>query len=250
MVVGWRHLDHVDAGDRQLVAAAPHRVEQLPGGEAAGLRGAGARGHAGVDDVHVDGQEDAVALIGRDRERLGQALVEAAGDDLGHLVGPHPLLRHPVQRFRARPVPAQTQLQEAVAAHRAGLDEPAHRLAVPDQGAELGVAGVGVRVEVDHRHPAMTDVPCHAGGVRPGDRVIAAEDHRDRTGGRDRVHRVFQHAHRAGRVAGEHLDVAGVVDPQVPQRVDAQRQGRAGAVVGEVAGLPDGARAEAGPGPV
>jgi hypothetical protein len=35
---------------------------------------------------------------------------------------------------------------------------PAHRLAVSDQRAELDVAGVGVGVEVDHRHPALADV--------------------------------------------------------------------------------------------
>ena len=52
------------------------------------------------------------------------------------------------------PVAAQPDLQEPVAAGGARLDQPAHRLAVPEQRAELAVAGVGVRVEVQHRDPA------------------------------------------------------------------------------------------------
>ena len=56
-----------------------------------------------------------------------------------------------------RPVAAQPDLQEAVAAQRPGLDQPAHRLAVAPQRAELDVAGVGVRVEVDHRDPAVAE---------------------------------------------------------------------------------------------
>ena len=116
----------------------------------------------------------------RDGERLGQAFVQAPRHDLGHLVAAHLLVGHPVQRLRLRPVAAQPDLQEPVAAHRAGLDQPAHRRAVPVQRAELGVAGVGVRVEVDQRHPAPAHVPGHAGRVGERDRVVAAEDHRDR----------------------------------------------------------------------
>ena len=139
---------------------------------------------------------------------------------------------------------------EAVAAYRAGLDEPAHRLAVPVQRAELDVPGVGVRVEVDQRHPAEPVVPGHPGGVGQGDGVVAAEHDRDRPGGGDRVHGGLQCGQRAFDVAGEHLHVARVVHAQVPQAVDAQRQRRAGAVVRQVAGLPDGGRAEPGAGPV
>ena len=102
--------------------------------------------------------------------------------DLGHLVGAHALAGHPVQRLRFGPVAAQADLQEPVPAQRPRLDEPAHRLAVPDQRAELDVAGVRVRVEVNHRHPALADVLGHACGVRPGDGVVAAEDQRESAG--------------------------------------------------------------------
>ena len=47
-------------------------------GQPAGLRRTGARCVPGIADVDVDRQEHAVAVVGRDRERLGQALVQAA----------------------------------------------------------------------------------------------------------------------------------------------------------------------------
>ena len=90
------------------------------------------------------------------------------------------LLGHPAERLRAGPVAAQPHLQEPVAAQRAGLDQPAHRLAVAVERAELDVAGVGVRVEVDHRDLAEAEVPGDAGRVRQRDRVVAAEHQRDR----------------------------------------------------------------------
>ena len=107
--------------------------------------------------------------------------------DLGHLVGAHPLRGHPVQRLRRRPVAAQADLQEPVPAQRAGLDQPAHRLAVPPQRAELDVAGVGVRVEVEHRHPAVAEHVGHPVGVGEGDRVVAAEHDGDRAGAGHRL---------------------------------------------------------------
>ena len=54
-------------------------------------------------------------------------------------------------------------------------DKPARQHFQP---AKLNVAGVGVGVEVDHRHQALADVLGHACGVRPGDSVVAAEDDR------------------------------------------------------------------------
>jgi hypothetical protein len=118
VVVRRAHLDDVHADHGQLEADAAHRVEELACRQAARLGRAGARRVAGVADVDVDGQEDAVALVGGDRERLGQALLQAAVDDLGHLEGPHALARHPVQRLRRRPVPTQPDLEEPVAPKR------------------------------------------------------------------------------------------------------------------------------------
>ena len=116
------------------------------------------------------------------------------------------------------PVAAQPHLQEPVAAQRAGLDQPPHRLAVAVERAELDVAGVGVRVEVDHRDPAEAEVPGDAGGVGQGDRVVAAEHQRDGAGGRDGVHRLLERA--AARARSR---------PAASRRRRRRRRGRPGA---------------------
>ena len=64
--------------------------------------------------------------------------VEPPGDDLGHLEAAHALLGHPGERLGLGPVAAQADLEEAVAAHRARLDEPAHRGAVAVRGSRTG----------------------------------------------------------------------------------------------------------------
>ena len=118
--------------------------------------------------------------------------VEATLADLGHLVGAHVLLGHPGQRLRLGPVAAQPDLEEPVAAQRTRLDQPPHRLAVAVERAERDVAGVGVRVEVDHRDPAEAEVPGHAGRVGQRDRVVAAEHQRDRARRGDGVDRLLE----------------------------------------------------------
>ncbi len=173
-----------------------------------------------------------------------QAGVEAARDHLGHLEAAHPLPGHPVERLRLRPVAAQAELQEAVAADRARLDQTTHRRAVPEQRAPLGVPGVGVRVEVDDRHPAPADVPRHPCRVRQRDRVITAEDHRQRAGLAHLVHRLLETAQRGLGVPRGHLRVAGVHHRELGQRVDAERQVRPGSIVRQVVGAADRLRPE------
>ena len=72
-----------------------------------GLRGPGAGRHPGIHDVDVHREEDGVAPVRHGRERLVQTPVEATRDDLRHLVGTHPLARHPGERLRVRPIPAE-----------------------------------------------------------------------------------------------------------------------------------------------
>ena len=157
---------------------------------------------------------------------------------------------HPVEGLRTGPVAAQPHLEEPVAAQRSRLDQPAHRLAVPPQRAELDVAGVGVRVEVDHRHAAVAEHVGHALGVGVGDRVVAAEHDGDRACAGHLLDGRLEPAEGRLDVAGRHLDVAGVDDPEVLQRVGAQRQRGPRAVVRQVVGHPDGLRAEARARPV
>ena len=147
--------------------------------------------------------------------RAFESLVEAARHDLGHLIGAHPLLRHPPQRGRLGPVAAQADLQEPVAAHRTRLDEPAHGRAVTVEQTEVAFPGVGVRIEVNHAHPAQPDVPGDSAGVGQGDRVVAAQHHGDRARGGDGVHGRLQRGDRPLEVARRHLHVAGVEHPKV-----------------------------------
>ena len=231
VVVRRRHLDHVDTRHRQLAADPAYGVEQLPRRETARLRRARARRVARVADVDVDGEEHRVAVVQGDLERLVEAGLEPALADLGHLVGPHVLLGHPLHRLGAGPVAAQPHLEEPVAAQGARLDQPAHRLAVAVERAELDVAGVGVGVEVDHRDAPEAEVSGDAGRVGQGDRVVTAEHERYGAGGCDGVHRVLERVQRPLDVAGRHLDVAHVDDAQVLERVDTQREVGPGAVL-------------------
>ena len=217
-----------------------------PRRQPAGLGGAGAGRVAGVADVDVDREEDGVAVVERDLEGLVETRLEPAPADLGHLVGPHALIGHPAEGLGAGPVAAQPHLQEPVAAQGAGLDQPAHRLAVAVERPELDVAGVGVGVEVDHRDPAVAEVPRHPRRIGQRDGVVAAEHERDRAGRRHGVHRVLQRAERPLDLTRRHLHVAGVDDADVLERVDAQGHVRAGAVLRQVVGLADGHRSEAG----
>ncbi len=214
-------------------------------GEPAWLRRARSWCHAGVHDVHVDGQEHPIALIGRDRERLAQALVQAPADNLGHLEAAHALAGHPVQRLRLRPVTPQAYLEESVTADSTRLDQAAHRRAVAVQGAELGVASVGMRVEVDHGDPTPADMTGYAGSVRQCDCVIAAEYDRDRSAVAGAVDGFLKATQRLLGIAREHLDVARVGHLQLDERIHAKSQVRPGPVVGQVVGEPNGLRAKA-----
>jgi hypothetical protein len=95
---------------------------------------------------------------------------------------------------------------------------------VAPQRAELDVAGVGVRVEVDHRDAAVAEDVRDPLGVWEGDRVVAAEHHGDRSGTSGLLDGRLESGQGHLDVAGVHLDVARVQDAQVGQRVGAQRQ--------------------------
>jgi hypothetical protein len=121
---------------------------------------------------------------------------------------------------------------------------------VAEQRAELGVAGVGVGVEVDHRDPPEAVVARDPGHVGQRDGVVAAEHHRDRAGGCRGVHRLLQPVEGGLDLARQHQHVADVHHLQVAQRVDAQCQVGPGGVVAEVVGAADRAGPEPRPRPV
>ena len=125
-------------------------------------------------------------------ERLAHGVVhhrlEAPIPDLLHRMPDHALLGHPREDLGRRPVAAQPDLHEAVAGHRAGLDQAAHRRAVAGEVAVDDVGGVGVGVEVDDADVAVAVDVGDGGGRRPGDRVVAAEDDRHDAARGDLVH--------------------------------------------------------------
>ena len=133
-VVGGGDFDHIDADHGRFQGDPPHGVQQLAGGEAARFGCAGAGRHAGIDDIDIDGEEDAVAVVGDQRESFGQAGLHAALDDFGHFEPAHLLVMHPLQNGRVGPIAAQADLDEAVAPHCARQDQAAHGGAVSPRG--------------------------------------------------------------------------------------------------------------------
>ena len=86
MIVGGRHLDDIHPHHGQFEADAPNGVEEFAATEPPGLRRPSARSVTGISHIDIHGEEDAIALVHRNGERLGEALVEAALPDLGHLI--------------------------------------------------------------------------------------------------------------------------------------------------------------------
>ena len=89
--------------------------------------------------------------------------------------------------------------------------------------AELDVAGVGVRVEVDHRHPTRADHVRTALGVGVGDRVVPTQGKRYRPGPGDLLDRGLERRKGDLDVAGVHLHITGVVDLRGPARPSVRR---------------------------
>ncbi len=124
----------------------------------------------------------------------------------------------PRELLRPRPVAAQADLDVAARVDVPLLDEPVHRRPVRDLHAEDLRARVGVGVEVDEAEPA---VPGGAGAdVRLGDRVVAAEDDRNRTRSDDLSDRPLDRLVRPSGVGGDNRRVAVVDQPQLGHRVD------------------------------
>ncbi len=118
------------------------------------------------------------------------------------------------------------------------------------QRAQLGVAGVGVGIEVDHRQPAPADMVGHAGGVGEGNGVVAAQDHGDGPGPGHRFDGSLETGDGRIGVTGGHDHIADVDHPELDQGVDAETQVGAAPVMGQVVGEADGLGSEAGAGPV
>ena len=121
-----------------------------------------------------------------------------------------------------RPVAAQPDLHEVAALDRARLDEPAHRRAVTGEDAPVVVGGVGVGVEMDDADAAGSADLGDGGRRRPGDRVVAAEDDRDRAGLGDLEDLAVDHRVAALEPGRHDVRVAGVDHGQHLERLDVE----------------------------
>src|SRR5690606_29376277 len=146
VVVGGRHLDDVRR-DQVAGRQAAQDLQQFAGGHAARLGRAGAGGVRRVEAVDVDGDvqravADALAeLVG---DLVGAAPVDVGGGDdaEAHLLVVGEVLLA-VQRAADADVGQGGGVEDAL------LYGPAERGAVGVLGAEVGVPGVQVRVEVE-----------------------------------------------------------------------------------------------------
>ena len=122
------------------------------------------------------------------------------------------------------PVAAQADLHVAAPVDVAVADEPVHRRPVRDLDAEHLLAGVRVRVEVDEGDRAVHRGHCL--DVRLGDRVIAAEDDRDRARRDDLTDDALDRGVISGRIRRDDGRVAEVDDAELRDRVEPRLQVR------------------------
>ena len=155
-----------------------------------------------------------------------------------------PALLLPGELLRAGPVAAQADLDVSVRVDDACLDEPVHGRPVRDLDAEDLRAGVGVRVEVDE--PDRLTAGRARADVRLRNRVVTAEDDRDRAGLDHLADGALDCLVRAGGIGREHRRVAVVDHPQHGHGVDLRLE----MGPGRAARRADRPRAEAGARPV
>ena len=158
VVVRRRDLDDVHPDEVDLADDLAHRPQQLAREHAARLGRAGRGRHAGVDDVDVDAQVDAVGAVERLRDRVGDHRLAAPLLDLDHRVPPHALLAHPVEGLRFGPVATEPDLHEVRSGDPTLLDQAAHRLAVAVQVAPLS-APVSACASKCTSRPSAANVP-------------------------------------------------------------------------------------------
>ncbi len=151
-----------------------------------GLRSPGTRCETRIEHIDVDGEVDRVAAVTGPCDGVLDDGTHAAVPHLVHEMPGHVLFLHPVEHVGRRPVAAQPALDEIAAAHRARLDQPAHRRAVRDEIALDLVSGVRVRVEVQQPELAPAELAGDGGGRRVGDRVVTADDDGEGAGVRAR----------------------------------------------------------------
>ncbi|MPL91092.1 hypothetical protein SDC9_37155 [bioreactor metagenome] len=214
-VEGRRHFDHIGAGDVHRTKEAQHLL-RLAGGEAADLGRAGAGRHRGVDRVDVEG--DVGRILPDDLERLGDHRRGAARHEFFHVDDADALRLRPVMLARLIDRTADADLHDALRVEYALLDGAAEGGAVGEAvAAEIGVVGVGMRVEMDHPERLATAPRAARDGAQRGQggQVIASDGERQRPGGDDRGHAVLDPGdavHHVDRVDRQIADIGDIGD--------------------------------------
>ena len=228
VVVGGRDLHHVHGDQLDRAHHLANGTQQLTGEQTARLRRSGPRREARVQHVDIDGEVDDLRTVQRLGDGIGHHGLRATRFDLRHEVPAHPLGAHPGDRLGWRPVAAESDLHEIPSFDDPRLDEPAHGGAVRAEDAPGAVGRIGMCIEVHHAKSLWPDRLGDRRGGREGDRVVPAQDDRNRPAGRDLQHLAPDHLVTTLQVGGRHGRVAGVdavepvegLDPQL-QRVEA-----------------------------
>ncbi len=211
MISAWSYAGETSttSAPMRFRSAEPAQdLEQFSAGHAAGLGGAGARRMRGVEHVDVDGHvhrpvAEALAQLVDD---LHDALVVDVGRRDDAETEPPVVLEILLAVQRS----AGADVAERLGVEDAFLDGPAERRAVGVFGAEVGVPGVQVRVEV---HQCDGAVSLRRGAEqRKGDGVVTADRHQSGSVGRQRDRGGLDGLDGLVNVERVHRDIACVGD--------------------------------------
>ncbi|GAB3957753.1 hypothetical protein GCM10028832_15230 [Streptomyces sparsus] len=213
--------DHVDLPGVRLVVDAGAAAGDL-GGVDAGEHRDQCRGHGGVGDAHLAGEQHLVArrdevaggldahLDGSQRLLAGQ---RGSGGEVG---GPGPdLARH--QAWRARQFAGHSDVHHAhLGAHLVG-EGVADRAAAEEVGDHLGGDLLGPRRDPLGVHAVVAGEDRHRGGLRQRRRALPGQPAQLR--GDD-----LQHAQGSGRLRHPLLPLPGLTERLGVQRADARQR--------------------------
>jgi len=101
--------------------------------------------------------------------------------DLGHEVGTHSPVAHPVEQLIVRVVASESDLHEVPSRNVFVLDQPANGRAMRDAVPHVLLAAVDVGIEVHYADLARAVDVRACRRIGPQDGVVSAEHHRHRT---------------------------------------------------------------------
>ncbi len=242
MVVGRRDLHDVST-DHIGADQTSQAVQQLPAGHAARFRGPGAGGVRRVEHIDIDRDIDrAVPESGpHPLDHGGEPVdLEVVGAD--HLETEHLVIGEVCRCVERSP---NADVQAVFGIEQSFLAGPAERGAVGERRTEVGIPGVQVGIEVQHRDRTVVSV--QRSEQRQRDGVVAAEGDELGAALAQLVGCALDRGDGLGDVERVHRDVTGVGDLMHRERLDVEARVVRPQQLGCGA---DVLRAEAGPWPV